>query len=280
MLTRSGRRAMALKHLAAAILAKDGLKLLPGWKVRILSNNELTAHDPADARGSLHGRIRAGIRIPNADQKSNEELADILAKEAVRSIRRTMTCPELLKAEKEDRQASGWAVLSSPLLISLCVKSGVTDGKTIPSNILFGDVRRLGLKNDIRLMRVIENDILGGTVDLQMSDTTPSANFSISPRSFATVRVEMPVPIAIIGAMAGKYLCDVIDIADCGISRIDTAVRKIKIRSAEWKPKDVDKNGIPKREHLRIELEPVTWMPWSEQDEDLARITSLSPEIF
>lgn len=280
MLTRSGRRAMALKHLAAAILAKDGLKLLPGWKVQILSNNELTAHDPADARGNPHGRIRAGIRIPNADQKSNEELADLLAKEAMRSIRRTMTCPEILKAEKERCQAAGWAALSSPLFISLCIKSNATDGETIPPNILVGDVRRLGLKNDIRLIRVFENDILGGTVDVQTLDTTPSAHFSISPRSATTISIEMSVPIAIVGAMAGKRLCDVIDIADCGIPRIDAAVGQIMIKGAEWYSKDVDKNGIPRRERVRIELEPVTWVPWCDQNEELARITSLSPEIF
>lgn len=280
MLTRSGRRAMALKHLAAAILAKEGLKLLPGWKLQILSNNELTAHDPADARGNLHGRIRAGIRIPDADRKSNEELADILAKEALRSIRRTMTCPEIMKANKDRRQPPGWAVLSSPLLISLCVKSGVTDGETAPPNILVGDVRRLGLKNDIRLMRVIENDLLGGTVDVQASDKAHSMHFSISHRLLASISIEMPVPIAIIGAMAGKRLCDVIDIEDCGIPRVDEAVGKMTIKGAEWFPRNMDQNGIPTRERLRIELDPVTWVPWCEQNEDLARITGLSPEVF
>ena len=269
---------MRLRGLVGLELAKDGLKVPPGWTIRLTPTGTLCVHDPADDEGNPHGRIRAGIRIDGADMASDETLVRPMTVQARSALRRGRTIPERRRCDPANGSATGWCMLVHPLSAAILRGLGLPAERTPPQTMRPEAAAGLGLRSGITLSTARTQDLLSVSMDGALSNgETPIRCHLESKPGSTTLAVSLALPELAMTALTGQPLERLMDLR-CGDGRVDAALAKVRIAKVEAGIGSVNPVLSSVEPHSIVTFDPAIWIPWDQPPPDVARLVELSPE--
>lgn len=262
----SENRERRLRMRVARILADEGLRLDPGLGIQIVAGGEIVVSDPVLAGDNPHTRVRNAVHLPGA--YSDDGLTTRIAAFARESIRRKIMSERHRHDDDHLEFPPGWTSLAHPVAIALMARIGApldAHPGSNSENVAERMKPTIGTYETVRTWDLLSINISATIAGTYISlETKPGQCW---------IQIDGQYPETVADTLPGKPVTAALGIPP--LARDDTPglVRRhalaVDAAIAASRISDATNMG----NHLSIELEPMTWLPYGPAPDEMVERT-------
>lgn len=250
-------RERRLRMRVARILADEGLRLDPGLGVQVVTGGEVVVSDPTITGDNPHGRIRNSVRLPGA--YSDDGLTTRIAAFARESIRRKVMNEKYRHDDDHLEFPPGWTSLAHPLAIALMARIGVpldAHPGNNSENVAERMKPSIGSYETVRTWDILSINIRATIAGTYVALETKSGQ--------CWLQIDGRYPETIADSLLGKPITAVLGIPPLARDGPPDLVRRhaLAVDAAIAASRITDATNMGN--HLSIELDRMTWLPYCE----------------